>query len=90
MKYNEYFLVMFPPKKVEAKPIKTLAVISKEGKYLVGKKRLAKSGTKKNTYDKVLAFDIVPVVQNVIPAAQNVNPVPQNNIQVNNFVGAPL
>lgn len=65
---------------MEAKPVKTLAVISKEGKYLVGKKRLAKSGTKKS-YDKVLAFDIVPK-----PVAQNVNP---NVPLVNNFVQAP-
>ena len=90
MKYNELFLVAFPPKKVEANPVKTLAVISKEGKYLVGKKRLAKSGTKKS-YDKVLAFDIVPkpIVQNINPP-QNIDPVAQNNIQVNNFVGPPL
>lgn len=42
----------------------------------MGKKRLAKSGTKKS-YDKVLAFDIVP------------KPVAQNNPLINNFVQAP-
>lgn len=59
MKYNELFLIEFPPKEAQPKPEKHLKVLSKEGNYLVGKKRLAKSGTKK-TYDKVLAFDVVP------------------------------